>query len=174
MSHDHFSFYDLQRSFYLDDVELKSKYLILSKKYHPDFFTLKNKEEQEEALKVSTLNNLAYNTLKDFDLRLHYILVLEEILDEEGKNDIPQEFLMEMMDFNEQVMDAQMENNIDKMDTLIGELEKLERESLNLIEDTLKKYPDVSIEEMLQVKNYYLKKKYLLRIKEKMDSFAGL
>ena len=104
----YFELYDIPESFEIDQAALKRKFLELSKKYHPDFHTLNDEGEQEDALKMSVLNNEAYKTLKNKELLTAYILELNGIT--LGDNDsIPQDFLMEMMDINERLMDVQMD-----------------------------------------------------------------
>ena len=51
----------------LNQAELRKLYYHNSRKYHPDFFTLENNAKQDEVLRLSTLNNEAYNVLKDDD-----------------------------------------------------------------------------------------------------------
>ena len=103
----HFQFFDLPVSFYLDEKLLKKRFLLNSKKYHPDFFTLATQEKQAEILERSTHNNLAYKTLSNFDSRMKYILSEKGILGEKGKNTIPQIFLMEVMDIQEAIMELE-------------------------------------------------------------------
>ena len=68
----YFEFYDIPVSFKVDATALKRTFYALSKKYHPDFFTLETAEKQAEILELSTLNSQAYKTLSDFDLRMKY------------------------------------------------------------------------------------------------------
>ena len=97
----YFEFYDIPISFKIDAAALKRTFYRLSKKYHPDFFTQESEEKQAEILQLSSLNNEAYQTLSNFDRRMKYVLDLKGVLAEEGQNQIPQAFLMEMMEINE-------------------------------------------------------------------------
>ena len=47
--------------------------------------------------------------MRDPDLRMRYILELEGSLGEEGQNQIPQDFLMEMMEINEALMELEFD-----------------------------------------------------------------
>ena len=104
-------------------------------KHHPDFFTLDGIEKQMEALEVSTLNNKAYNTLKDFDRRLKYILEEKSVLKEEGSNNLPQEFLMEMMKVNEAVMDLQFDFDEEKHTNILRSQNDKGRAEINHRQD---------------------------------------
>ena len=121
--------YDIPESFEIDQAALKRKFLELSKKYHPDFHTLNDEGEQEDALKMSVLNNEAYKTLKNKELLTAYILELNGITF--GDNDsIPQEFLMEMMDINERLMDVQMDPNPESISAITAEIDQIHKSLL--------------------------------------------
>jgi len=166
----YFEFYNLAPSFYLDETLLRKAFLQNSKKYHPDFFTLESEEKQAEILSAATLNNEAYKILKDFDKRLHYILDLNNIIEDEGKNMVPQEFLMEMMDVNEALMELEFDFDPVKKAKLENQLSLLEESLLQSIESNLKNFnpakPD--LESLNKIKTYYFKKKYLIRLRDNL------
>ena len=142
---------------------------MLSKKYHPDFFTMESAADQEEALQMSTLNNKAYKSLKDFDLRMRYVLDLAGVMEEEGKAKLPQDFLMEMMDINEAIMDLQMDYDSDSQSKIITQIDQFELELKASVSDDLIKYNGQADFDLSQIKDYYLKKKYLRRIKDNLN-----
>jgi molecular chaperone HscB len=163
----YFEFYNIPVSLSVDETALKQKFYTKSKKFHPDFFTLNDVEEQMEALEMSTLNNTAYKVLIDFDKRLHYLLTLKGILGEEGKNTIPQDFLMEMMDVNEAVMELQFDFNDEVYKKLLKEVEETKVNLKAKIQGIVpKKEDDLSSEDFEVLKDYYLKSKYLMRLEE--------
>ena len=170
----YFEFYNIPISFQLDQAELKRIFYANSKKYHPDFYTLESEEKQAEILELSTLNNQAYKTLSDFDKRMKYILDLKEILAEEGQNQLPQSFLMEMMDINEVLMELEFDFDAQKFEQAETELKALETSLFKSIESIVESYDDnnSSDKELLAIKEYYLKKRYLLRIRENLSKFA--
>lgn len=171
----YFELYNLPETFLLDEKALKTKYYQLSREYHPDFYANESPEKQQEILQLSTQNTNAYRTLSDSDSRMQYILKQHNLL-EEGKNEIPSDFLMEMMDINEELMELEFDFDADKLHQ-IGEQSNGIMAQLDAdILPVLQRYPElegVTKEEALeQVKTYYLKKKYLLRIKETLSKFA--
>ncbi|HFA47986.1 MAG TPA: Fe-S protein assembly co-chaperone HscB [Bacteroidetes bacterium] len=170
----HFDFYGIPVSFYLDQADLKRRFLQMSKKYHPDFFTMKPEEEQVKALEMSSINNKAYKTLSDFDLRMAYILKEKGILGEEGKNEIPQSFLMEVMDINEAIMELEFGFEEAAFKNATEKVNALENELLNGVKDLLENYEDGKTPEgeLKKIKEFYLKKKYLWRIRENLNRFA--
>ena len=90
----YFELYEIPISFLLDELHIRKKYLALSKKYHPDFYTLESPEKQNEILNLSTINNKAFQILSNFDKRMKYILSEKGYLVEEEKYTLPQLFLM--------------------------------------------------------------------------------
>ncbi|TXK37897.1 Fe-S protein assembly co-chaperone HscB [Pontibacter qinzhouensis] len=173
----YFEFYNLPESFLADEKAVKAKYYELSRAYHPDFFANDTPEKQQEILQLSTVNTNAYRTLSNPDLRMQYILKEHGILEEGGKNDLPPDFLMEMMDINEELMELEFDFDAAKLheigENVAGLTATLDADIL----PTLQRFPDLhgvtknaALEE---VKTYYLKKKYLLRIKETLSKFAA-
>ena len=170
----YFQFYKIPVTFKVDKPTLQTKFYALSKKYHPDFYTLATDAEQAEALRLSTLNNEAYKVLNDFDKRMQYILKEKEILGEEGKNEIPQDFLMEMMDINEPLMELQFDFDEKVYNKTVQQLKEKENTLYNGIAEIIENYSDdtANTDALEKVKLYYLKKRYLLRIAENLDKFA--
>ena len=172
----YFEFYNIPVSFKVDSNALKTTFYEKSKKYHPDFYTLESDEKQAEILELSTLNNEAYKTLKDFDKRMKYILDQKGIMDEEGQNKLPQSFLMEMMEINEALMELEFDFDEVKKNEALNNLKNQESSIYSEVEQIIENYDDDSAteEELKSIKDYYLKKRYLLRIRENLDKFASL
>lgn len=167
----YFEFYNIPISFKVDKSALKKIFYSNSKKYHPDYFTLESEEKQAEILELSTLNNKAYQTLKDFDKRLKYILDLKNILGEEGQNKLSQMFLMEMMELNEALMEMQFDFEEKRFKEIVEMIDNQENAIYSDVQVILESYLDEtnSEEDLLKIKDYYLKKKYLIRLRENLE-----
>ncbi|MGB0863280.1 MAG: Fe-S protein assembly co-chaperone HscB [Saprospiraceae bacterium] len=172
----YFDLYELPISFKVEKGALKRKFYELSRKYHPDFYTQEEEAKQNEILELSSMNNEAYKILKDFDKRMKYVLELKGILAEEGKNTIPQDFLMEMMDINENLMELEFDYDEAVFNQVQTDLTSKETTLYNEIEHIVEGYQEgtTTKEELMQIKKYYFKRKYLLRIKENLSKFASL
>lgn len=164
MMTDYFSFFNIEEDIFIDEAALKKQFYANSKKYHPDFYSLASEAEQAEILKLSSFNNEAYKTLKDLDKRIHYILVKNNILEEEGNNKVPQDFLLEIMDINEKIMELSMDPDealktevLKEVTSFKDELEQ-ELERIDKMDEKQARFD--------ALKDYYLKTKYLLRIQE--------
>lgn len=169
---DYFEFYKLPVSFNPDAQLVKQQFYALSKKYHPDFYINESAEKQEEVLELSTLNNKAYQVLSDPQKRLHYILELKGILAEGENYSLPQDFLMEMMDVNEALMELQFEPDTVKLEEIKKEIDNIadsmqqELDRLIVVFDTQNK--DTEAITLAAIKDLYYRKKYLNRINDSL------
>lgn len=169
----YFELYDIPESFHPDRDAVKAKFYELSKKYHPDRFTLASPEEQVEALQYSSANNDAYRTLNSTDATMKYLLQLHDIIEEEEKYNLPPDFLMEMMDLNEAVSEAEMDKeNMEVQQSaqnmLKEQIESWEEATQPLTEKYNADNPDKEL--LLQIKDMYYRKKYLLRISDRLKN----
>ncbi len=171
----YFEFYQLPIRFTVDAAALKRIFYANSKQYHPDFYTLASEEKQAEILELSTLNNKAYQTLKDADRRMEYILRLKGVLAEEGNNHIPQDFLLEVMEINEALMELEFDFEAAAYAKVLAAVESLEKELWQGIVAQVEGYQGEEEQalDLEAIKNYYLKKRYLLRIRENLNKFAS-
>jgi molecular chaperone HscB len=172
---DYFAFFDLPVSFRVDAAALRRAYLENSRKHHPDFHTLADDARQEEALEFSTRNNEAYRVLSDPDARMKHVLELYGALEEEGKQTLPQDFLMTMMEMNEALMELEMDFDADKYADTKQQLAAIEQQLQEEITPVLNTWTadNGRPEDIETVKFFFLKKRYLLRIQKKLLTFAA-
>ena len=166
---DYFEFYGLPVSFNPDTAEVKKQFYALSKKYHPDFYINESVEKQEKVLELSTLNNKAYQVLGDPKKLLPYVLELKGLVTEGEHYTLPQDFLMEMMDVNEALMDLQFDPDAEKLAAQVKEIDALEAGMQSELE-TLKNAFDTSgsTDDLVKIKDLYYRTKYLYRIRESL------
>lgn len=162
----YFELYNIPVSLQVDAAVVKAKFYELSRKYHPDFFSQATEAEQEDALEKSSLVNKAFKVFSNKNETLKYVLQLKGLLEEEEKYQLSPDFLMEMMELNEALMDAKMENDEAAISNIKYQISNLESELYDSVKDVIENYKDgiSTQEELLQVKDYYFKKKYLSRI----------
>ncbi|RYG13286.1 MAG: Fe-S protein assembly co-chaperone HscB [Chitinophagaceae bacterium] len=168
----YFDLYEIPISFNPDQEAIKQKFYALSKKYHPDFYINESQEKQSEVLEFATVNNKAFQVLRDDQKRLHYVLELKNQLVEGENYNLPQNFLMEMMEVNEALMELEFDQNADQLKSLSHQVAMIERklnEDLRSLTSSFDANPADSQEDTLKsIKDIYYRNKYLLRIKESL------
>jgi len=171
----YFELYEMQEHFVPDTVAVKRKYYELSRQYHPDRYAQADAATRQEALRMAALNNDAYKTLTNIDRTMAYILKLHGMLEDEEKYTLPPDFLMEMMELNEAVSDYEDAPDNEQIkqqaiQALKEQLQTWDKEVAILTEKYENTHDTILLKE---IKDYYFRKKYLLRIQERIDSFAA-
>ncbi len=156
----YFELFELPISFKTDKGKLAQKYFELQKKYHPDFFAKGTEHEQAEALEISSQLNKALKVLKSQDQTIKYVLQLKRLLEEEEKYQLPPAFLMEMMELNEELDESSAKK-----------IQELEDQLYTEVEPIIENYDHANVLEadLLKLKEYYYKKKYLQRILDRLE-----
>jgi molecular chaperone HscB len=159
----HFELYQIPISFKPDSSIVKKRFYQLSREYHPDFFVSGTTMEKEHVLAISAQVNKAYQVLNDESALIKYILMVKGLLLEEEKYQLSPQFLMEVMDINELLMDA---NDEETKKGIRTQIESLQNAIYEPVETIITNYQEgiSSEKELLQVKEYYYQKKYLDRI----------
>jgi molecular chaperone HscB len=96
----YFAFYGLTPAFAIDADVLKKLYLEKSRQYHPDFFN-DDPVAQNVAIEVTAFNNKAFKVLNNPVDRIKYLVQINS--DKEDNKTLSQDFLMDMLDLNEQI-----------------------------------------------------------------------
>lgn len=162
----YFELFALPVSLQPDPAQVKKKYYELSRQYHPDFYAQSGEALKAEALDKAAQVNKAYKVLQNPDETIKYVLVEKGLLEEEEKYQLSPDFLMEMLDLSEMATDAAMEADAAKAEQVKTQIANVETEIYEPVEAIITHYQEgtTSEKELLQVKDYYYKKKYLTRI----------
>jgi len=164
----YFEVFELPVQMLVDKQVLKKKYFELSRRFHPDYFVQQDEAAQQDALEQSALINKAFKTFTNRDETIKYVLELKGLLKENEKYNLPPDFLMEMMELNERLADAQFDPN----ERIAVQQEVLQMEALlyDEVKNIIENYQDgvTTHEELQEVKDYYFKKKYLERLKQQL------
>lgn len=172
----YFELYELTPQFKPDLAKVKSKFYELSRRYHPDRFTLADHTHRAEALRMAAINNDAYKTLNNSDATMAYLLQLNGVLEQDEKYNLPPAFLMEMMELNEAITEYEMDE----------ENESAKKNAINFLDEQMSTWeagvaPLLSQfdnggqtqELLLKIKDFYFRRKYLLRIQQRVITFAA-
>lgn len=173
----YFEFYNIPETFNVDEQFVKRKFYELSKQYHPDFYINDSPEKQQEILELSTVNNKAYQVLSDKGKRLKYILELHGAISEGEKYELPQSFLVEMMEVNEALMELEFDPDEAGVQKISGEVDDIENSLSNELKTLTTAFDSAAAEEknpiLLKIKDLWYRRKYLLRIRDSLNKFAA-
>ena len=159
----YFELFGLPIGFKVDTVKLRQAFMDIQRMSHPDKFAQASPDEQEIALEKSAIANKGFAILNQPEKVLPYVLETLGLLEPEEKYALQPAFLMEMMDLNEAWMDADAEEEKLKV---IHQVKQIQNDIYEPLKATLETADinDIPPEKLLQIKEYYYKKKYLHRI----------
>ena len=170
----YFDFYNIRETFKPDITVLKKTFYDKSKRYHPDFHANEDDEKQQEILELSTLNNKAYQTLSAPHKLTEYILMEHGLVNEGAKPQLPADFLTEIMDINERLMEV---DDAQQLAGITAEVLAIENDMATELETLTRDYDQLDdtaqASRLNDIANIYYRQKYLLRIKESLDTFAA-
>jgi molecular chaperone HscB len=173
-----FHLFELPILYYIDVNRLRSKYFELAKQLHPDYFSQNTEAEQAQKINESAELNLAFKTLSSDKLRLEYLLQCFDFLGASLENQTEIQpspsFLTEMLELNEELIDAS-EENIHSLQQKISALEQEKEKEIQkilLAFDQAKEIQNKG-DELKKVIQPYLELKYILRAKENLSMFAS-
>ena len=172
----YFELYGLPVSFRVDQAALKKKFYALSREHHPDFHTHLGDQEQAAVLETSSQVNKAYKILSDEDETIRYLLQTKNLLEDEEKYGLDPGFLMEVMDINEELMELELDEKAEQLMDVEHKTNHLMLKTYDDVAALLETYQEgvTSEEELLQVKDFYYKKKYLQRILDKIRGIRNI
>jgi len=159
----YFEMFGLPIGFQVDTKQLRAAFMDIQKGTHPDKFTQASEEEQALALEKSAIANKGFSLLNNKEKILAYVLEIKGYLFADEKYSLSPDFLMEMMELNEAWMEA---DTHPEKDYVLTQVNTVKNEISTPIQALLEtpSIDTISEEGMLQIKEYYYKKKYLDRI----------
>jgi molecular chaperone HscB len=126
----HFELLQMPVCFRLDLAELDRHYLEMQTRVHPDRSASLSDAERRLHLQWATLTNEAYQTLKQPLARARYLLKIRGVdTQEEDNTAMPTEFLMEQIDWREELQTAAGDRDACALGRLVTRL-KGERNTL--------------------------------------------
>ncbi len=173
----YFEFYGLPQTLNLDEGQLRRLFYQKSKEHHPDVHTLADEVTQARNLDLASFNNDAYRTLSNPTLRLKYVLQLHGLIgDEKQLTKLPADFLMEMMELNETLAELEFEPDAGKYGKVVRDVDTLEQSLDNQANPLVLQWNLETDQpgDLEKLQEYFLKKRYLLRIRENLSKFATL
>lgn len=135
-----FQIFDLPVDFQLDEKVLNARYLKLQKALHPDNFVSSSALDQRIAMQKSTEVNDALKTLKDPILRAEAIIALNtgEQLDLEQKSTQDVAFLMQQLQWREQLEEVESQQDERALNVFAKEIKQETQSLLTALFESLK------------------------------------
>lgn len=119
MTQNYFELFGLAIKFAIDLPTLEKNFRHIQSTSHPDRFVTASSAEKLASMQTATLANEAYQTLKQPALRATYLLGLQGINAlAETNTAMSSDFLMQQMEWREQLEDAQQARDIAALETL--------------------------------------------------------
>lgn len=171
----YFELYDLPLSLAVDEILVKNRYDQLIDKYRSDNSVaddgLKQTIEDEKILLVEE----AYHVLKNTDETIRHVLELKKFLPDDSYKYSPQ-FKMEVRDIDEELMELELDENQEQLMEVEQKVNTLLIKIYEDVEPVIEFYKeDTATEEtLLQVKDFYFKKKYLQRILDRINVIRNI
>lgn len=164
MALEYFALFGIPVSLRVDKAALRKSFFELSRQLHPDYHAQATDAEQADVLEAAASLNKAYKTLGDDDALIAYVLTEKGLMEAEEKYALDPEFLMEMMDLNEAVADAGADPAAREQVGMT--LKRWQNEIYEPVAQIVEHYQEGigSEKELLQVKEYYFRRKYLQRL----------
>ena len=115
----HFELFHLPQRFAVDLAVLEKAYHEVQNQAHPDKFTQASSVERRVAMQWATRANEAYKTLKNPFKRAAYLCELHGVdLQTESNTSMPREFLMQQMEWREELDDAKAAKDLEALEAL--------------------------------------------------------
>jgi len=166
----YFEIFDIPVQLKVATAGLSGRFFSLSRAFHPDFHAQADEATRAEMLEKSALLNKAWKTFQSPDETIKYVLQLKGLLEEEEKYQLAPDFLMEVMEINEALMDPEEADT----EALGKRINSLQLEIYAPVQQVVENYQEgiTTEKELLQVKAWYYQKKYLDRIKQQLAGMA--
>jgi molecular chaperone HscB len=134
----HFDLFQLPQQFAVDIAALDAAYREVQARVHPDRFVNATDAEKRVAMQWATRANEAHQTLKNPQKRAQYLCELNGTdIKAESNTAMPMAFLMQQMEWREELEEARANKDEDLLDKLDGQLRGARKEQLHEIEQHL-------------------------------------
>jgi molecular chaperone HscB len=157
----YFDLFEIPIQLKVDPSTIRSRFFALSRQFHPDFFVNRSAAEQHESLERTAQLNKAWKIFQQPDELIRYVLELHGSWTAGEKYELSPDFLMEVMEINESMMDMEEGGK----EGLQNQVSNLQANLFNSVASYFSETPFAPTPEKLaELKEYYYRKKYLDRI----------
>jgi molecular chaperone HscB len=127
----HFELFNLPARFELDTGALDAAFRDVQGQVHPDRFVNATDAEKRVAMQWATRANEAYQTLKNPQKRAQYLCELNGVdLRTESNTAMPMDFLMQQMEWREELGEARAAKDVEALDALDAQVKRERKQRL--------------------------------------------
>ncbi len=150
-------------------VQLKPDKELVRRKYFEQTQKL-NQDPDATEEKVQNLNK-AYQTFNNSDETIRYVLKWKGLLSEKENYKLPPSFLLQIEEIINPAKNPDLLANPNKRMRARAQLVELEKEIYEPVKNIVESYKEgvTSPQKLLQVKDYYFKKKYLHLVAQQLE-----
>jgi len=151
LNQNHFELFNLPSQFALDAKALDESYRAVQAEVHPDRFAAAGNAQKRIAMQWATRVNEAYRTLKNPLARAGYVLHLRGIdVGAEDNTAMEPAFLMQQIEWREQIEDAAHARNAGELERLLDALRAERQVRLSKLGASLDSHADQSAAEAVR------------------------
>jgi molecular chaperone HscB len=159
-----FSYFGLPVSLEIDQAQLRKAFYAKSREVHPDL--IGNTDEM-----IAAVNNQAFKVLSEEESRFKHVLEIFGQASAENEP-LPQEFLLEMMEMNEEIMEVEDQANAQVVLEKVQSFEDQLNQDIAHLRQIWPTDPSQVSAALTQINLFVIKKRYLLRMRENLSKFA--
>jgi molecular chaperone HscB len=165
----HFELFGLPVAFDIDADDLASRYRELQRRVHPDKFANASDQERRLSLQMTAQVNEAFQTLKDPVRRGRYLLSLRGVdIDEETDTAMDPAFLMEQMEWRENLEEMRQTDNPRKQLTELAN--RMEQGMQDKIGQFRQAFAKGSPEDVGKARNIVREMQFLEKMRREIDN----
>ncbi|MYM41887.1 Fe-S protein assembly co-chaperone HscB [Duganella qianjiadongensis] len=165
----HFELFNLPLQFAVDAAALDSAYRDVQNRVHPDKYVSATDAEKRVAMQWATRANEAYQTLKHPQKRAQYMCELAGVdLQTESNTAMPMAFLMQQMEWREELGDARAAQDVEALEGLDQQLRRERKAQLAAIEQ------QISSNDYAQAAQGVRALMFIEKLKQEIDSALSL
>lgn len=147
----HFQLFDLPPAYAIEPGALDQAYRTVQAQVHPDRFAAAGDAQKRIAMQWATHANEAYQTLRDPLKRATYMLKLRGVdAGAESNTAMEPAFLMQQMEWRENIEDAAAAKNLRALEALLDELRDQERMRFDKLASLIDSHADQAASEAVR------------------------
>jgi molecular chaperone HscB len=164
----YFEAFGIEPKLSIDTADLQQRFYRLSREFHPDRFTRRPVEEQQQALERTSLLNDGLRILKDPVRRAEYVLKHNGFdIGEQRTKDVPPELLEEVFELNM----ALEESDKDQLDAFKTKFNAMLGDIDSQLTGLFAKYDQAqSRDELAAIRAILNRRRYIDNLVQKIDS----